>query len=373
MCLRVEGHFEPEDPVTYSSASVGFTYMSSWLESPLPTTRFTQESFALEVERKTLAVVTHGGSTFDFSGIGGAKSGFDVTTVDFPAVVVATPPGSLDLANLVNTMVTPLESLLWVATGRFSETDLHVRIDGDPPEYVRVWTSPLRPKAHETPTRRLIRQEMLFTASDMPDGLEGGLSRWLDVWPDLQPALGPVMARQRAPFSYSDDRFASAVAGLESYSALRHGERDIPKDERNVRIAVVKDALEQGAPDYVEWVLEALERAHRHTLRSRLDRLLDEAGPLSNALVGLHRTAFVSAVIRSRDQVAHSLERKGGLGGGAAIHWASRGFVWLIRYLAMVELGFSIEDSRRLVLGDHIFQQEAKLLQRTLSAAETAE
>jgi len=53
------------------------------------------------------------------------------------------------------------------------------------------------------------------------------------------------------------------------------------------------------------------------------------------------------------------------------MHWASRGFVWLLRYLAMVELGFSIEDSRGLVLGDHIFQQEAKLLQQTLSAAET--
>lgn len=189
----------------------------------------------------------------------------------------------------------------------------------------------------------------------------------------FEPALGPVIARHRAPFSYSDDRFSSAVAGLESYSALRHGERDISKEERDIRVAVVKGALEQGAPDYVEWVLEALERAHRHTLRSRLDRLLSEAGLLANALVGQHREAFVSAVIRSRDQVAHSLERKGGLEGGAAMHWASRGFVWLLRYLAMIELGFSIDESRDRALGNDIFRQEANLLQQTLSAAETSE
>jgi hypothetical protein len=367
----VEAHFDLEDPVIFTAGSVGLTYLSSWLQSPRPKTKFTSDSYRLKIEMKSLAEVEHEGSVFDFSGIGGTTSGFDATTVDFPTIVHVTPPTALRLEDLVNSMVVPIESLLWVATGVFSDTDLHVRIDGDHPLYGKVWVSPLRPTYHQPPNRRLVRNEMLFTANDLPGGLDGGLRRWLEVWSDLQPALGPVIARHRAPFSYADDRFATSVAGLESYSALRHGEHEISREERNQRIAAVDAALRSGAPELVDWVVEALERAHRHTLRSRLNRLLDEAGELTDALLGSHREEFVSAVIQSRDQVAHSLARRGGISGGGAMHWTSRGFVWLLRYLAMTELGFTDDESRERVHADSKFQGEAKLLKQVLSAAST--
>ncbi|MGF1616803.1 MAG: HEPN domain-containing protein [Acidimicrobiia bacterium] len=362
----VEAHFDSEDRPTFTGASLSLTYLSSWLGSPLPKTQATENSFALEVETRTLAKATHQVGSYDFSGRAGTTSGFDATSLDFPAVALVEPALPVELGELVESMITPLEALLWVATGRFSDTDLHVRLDGDTSVFAKVWVPWIRPSAHEPQKRRLIGQEMLFQAEELPGGIEEGLPRWLDVWPVLRDALGPVIARDRAPFSYTDDRFASAIAGLEAYSLLRHGEYQMSREERALRVAAIAKAVERDKPEYLEWLLEALGQAHRHTLRSRLNKTLDEAGELGSTLLGEAREKFIGAVIKSRNQVAHSLPRQGGLPGGAAMHWASRGFSWLLRYLAMNELGFAPDASRDRVLASHTFRQEADLLQGAL-------
>ena len=228
--------------------------------------------------------------------------------------------------------------------------------------YARLWASMLRPQRFEPPERRLIPGEMLFTAADMPGGAADAIARWYDRWEQLKPAIRPVIARVRAPFGYSNDDFMSAVAALESYSTLKHGKRDLSKEERNRRIAIVEEALGDAEPEISEWVTGALDRAHYHTLRSRLQRLLEEAGPVGTMVAGLDSDAFITPIISARDSQAHSTSIVGGLEGGEAMYWTSQGLLWLLRYHMLVEIGYSVDEAQRRIRSNRAFERETRLL-----------
>lgn len=234
----VGGHIAPVQPVTFSSISFGLSDLSAWLNTPRPEEKRTIKPYRLDlsVETHEIAEFDHGDLTIHFDGSFGTRSGFDSITLDYPARITASTSAELIWQELVNRAATPIEVLLWVATGRFSALDdLRVRLDGPHPVYERLWVSLLQPRRFEPPTRRLVGNEILFVADEIPGGLEAGLNRWFDVWSAIRPAFGPVIARYRAPFSYANDRFHSAVAALEAYSTGKHGKRALSKDERNRR------------------------------------------------------------------------------------------------------------------------------------------
>lgn len=365
----IGGHIEPVEPVTFSSIAFGLSDLSAWLNTPRPDEDRTVNPHRLDlsVTMHEIAELDHGDLRIHFDGSFGTELGLDSITVSYPARVTASTPVELPWQELVNRTATPIEVLLWVATGRFSALDdLRVRLDGPHPVYERLWVSLLQPRRFEPPRRRLVGSEMLFTADDIPGGLETGLSRWFNVWSTIRPAFGPVIARYRAPFSYANDRFHSAVAALESYSTQKHGKRALSKDERDRRIEVVRASLDNSEPGLTEWVLEALQRAHYHTLRTRLERLLDEAGSISKALVGDDGDGFISAVIKGRDAYAHSAPIVGGVEGGAALHWAAEGLNWLLRYYALTEVGFEKDEARQRVVANNTFVQVAERLRQAV-------
>jgi hypothetical protein len=365
----IGGHVEPVEPVTFSSLALGLTDLSAWMNTPMPDEKWLTKPYRVDFSVVTheIAELNHGDLTIHFDGSFGTQSGFDSITVTYPARITGTTSVELSWQQLVNDVATPIEVLLWVATGRFSALDdLRVRLDGPRPAYVPLWVSLLQPRRFEPPRRRLVHNEMLFTADDMPGGVEAGVARWFDRWSDIRPAFGPVIARYRAPFSYADDRFHSAIAALESYSTQKHGQRALSKHDRNQRIERVREALDASAPDLTHWVSKALEKAHYHTLRTRLELLLGEAGPISEAIVGDDRDAFISAVIRARDAYAHSTPIVGAIEGGATLHWTAQGLNWLLRYHALTEIGFDSEQARELVLTNYTFVREAERLREAL-------
>ncbi|MBA3360633.1 MAG: hypothetical protein H0T94_04070 [Acidimicrobiia bacterium] len=365
--FAIDNHLVPEEPLRFSSLSVGLTDLSSWLESPVPRPQWTIDEVHVE-EVQSLRRVEHGDLAYEFQRSWGTRSGFDEVTIEYPTFATVTSTAELELEELVNLAVTPLEALLWVSTGRFSELDIsQVRLEGERPVYEKLWASFLKPLTHETPARRLHKSDMLFTANELPGGLDGGLRRWLDRWEDIQQAFGPVIARYRAPFTYADDRFATSVSALESYSTrVKHGKFEIPKRERKERIARVEAALQSEAPDLIDWVRSALRYAGQYELKTRLALLLDEAGNVSEALFGEQGESFIQAVVKSRNQVAHSLVRRGGIEGGGNLHWTFRGLNWLLRYHAMLELGFSEQEAQTRIIKNCDFQQEAERLKRDL-------
>ncbi len=366
----VGDHIEPEEPVTFSSLSFGLTDLSSWLGTPRPTEDWEWKEPArldLSVSQHEIAEVVHGDLTINFDGMWGTRRAFDEVTVTYPARITGTSSVELPWEQLVNGVVTPIEVLLWVATGRFSALeDLRVRLDGPHPTYKPLWVSLLQPRSYKPPTNRLPQSDMLFTAADIPGGVESGVEKWFNIWQDIEPAYGPVIARYRAPFTYANDRFHAAIAALESYSSHKHGKRAITKVERNQRIAQVKEALDDTVLDLTDWVLEALEMAHYHTLRTRLNLLLEDAGEISDALVGDDPDSFITAVIKSRDAYAHSAHVLGSIEDRGSLHWVSRGLNWLLRYHSLIDIGFDPDEARNRVLANHTFTQEAERMRQDL-------
>ena len=153
---------------------------------------------------------------------------------------------------------------------------------------------------------------------------------------------------------------------VDHYSGLTSGPFEIPKKERKKRIAKVEQALQSDAPELVGWVRSALRNADRFELNTRLSLLLDESGQVSESLVGAEGEVFVERVIKSRNQVAHSLVRRGGIEGGGSLHWAFRGLNWLLRYYAMIELGFSEQFAQERITQNGEFRQEAARLRTSL-------
>ena len=372
----VAAQLEPTNPVTFASMSFGLTDLSAWMQSPRheQDTRWDDPIIKLTATNKDSGELRVGDLTLSFGGALGTRTGFDSVTLDYPARIVGTPGREMRWEEIVNTVVTPIEALIWVATGRFNALiEPKVRLDGERPQYSRLWVSPLQPRGYVAPEHRLVESQMLFTAPEMPDGLEVGLTRWFGIWDQIRPAFGPVIARFRAPFTYSNDQFHAGVAGLESYSDQRHGPPGPCKRERRERRDRIRASMNASAPDLTEFVIDAVKEAERPRLRAGLTYLLEEAGEIGLALTGGDTGSFVSAVVKARHAFAHSTRIVGAIEGGPALHWTSRGLNWVLRYHALREIGFDAEAASERVLNNYVFKQEAQRLRDALGDPEASE
>lgn len=366
----IEGHILPQDPLTFSAVKCGMTYLSSWLEAPAPSGTYRVDGVTIEARPVLIGRVELDDITYEFHNSVSRTSGFDLASIRYPSWVTALPPDEQQLEELVNDHITPVEALLWLATDRFSEMSTEVRLEGERGSgYAKVWSSALKPIDFEPPTRRLVRSEMLFTANEIPGGLEGGLARWLSRWSEISHALGPVIARYRAPFSYTNDRLATSVAALESYSRVDRPWGKISDEEMSRRRETIRNALAPVDAELVDWTIEGIENNTRETLRRRLKDLLDAAGDLEKELLGnvKNRRQFLNEGVESRNRIAHLLPA-GGLSEGGSLHWAHRGFNWLLRFHLMTDLGFSAEETAERIKANSRFRQEAERLQEDLES-----
>lgn len=366
---------EPIYPVTFSSMSFGLTDLSAWLGAPHHTheIRWGQPRIDVSATALDIKAKTDEGLDIGFGGRLQAQGGFDSVTVNYPTRVNATPPKEATWQSIVNQIVTPIETMLWTATGRFSALEEpSLRLDGDHPQYHRLWVSLLEPRSFSRPERRSTPIDMLYLGPDIPGGVETGLKKWFSVWEEISPAFGPVIARTRAPFTYANDRFHASVAALESYSDQRNKPMGLSKAQRKARRQRVKHAIETQAPELTDWVVEAVKQAERPSLRSRLDHLLSEAGDIGEAIVGADRDQFLTAVVKARNAYAHSTRIIGAIQGGSALHWVTQGLNWVLRYHALTELGFSSDDAQQRVLANSTFLQETQRIQQALAQPESA-
>jgi hypothetical protein len=371
----VEAYIEPVERATFSSVSFGLTDLSSWLKSPRPSQsfRWDEPSVELSVTTHETVDVAIDELTVSFGGRIGVEHGLDSITVEHGTRITATVQGEMSWQEMLNRVVTPLEVFLWIATGRFSALEEpRLRLDGDRPQYYRLWVSLLQPRRFNPPGRRLTDTEMLYTAASLPGGLESAVKNWFDVWDEVSVALGPVIARYRAPFSYSNDRFHSTVAALESYSERRRPPPRLSKAERRERRRRLEQIVREQAPDLKSWVMAAVQNADRPSLRTRLEHLLVEAGEVGEALTGEDREGFLSAVIKARNAYSHSTRVAGAIEGGAALHWATQGLNWVLRYYALVDIGFDPNTAKQKVLANHTFVQEIERLREALERPEAS-
>ena len=83
-------------------------------------------------------------------------------------------------------------------------------------------------------------------------------------------------------------------------------------------------------------------------------------------MTGTDRSGFLSGVIKARNAYAHSTRVAGAIEGGPALHWATQGLNWILRYYAMIDIGFDPDTARQKVLSNRVFEQEVKRLREAL-------
>lgn len=277
-----------------------------------------------------------------------------VLTLKQPVNVVVTLETPIPWRRIVNHYLAPFEALLWLASTRHvGSEDLWIWHQSNPdwhPKWVQLHAPFVRPLESGRGKRALHRYELLFLAEELPGGFAVGLQRWYRLWDKYSPIIEPLMALDRAPFSYTDDRFSTSVAAAEGYHRLRFGDRDLPKLEHRQRVEALREVIADHAPTLSEWIVPIAKGANRIPLKRRLKCLMSLTDNVGITLAGEHQDRFVQEIDELRNGYAHGRYSQSRLrADSGARHWAAEAVKWLIRTAILGELGFTDAEVARRV------------------------
>lgn len=243
----IESHVATRDgEPSFSKLRTSLPFLHAWLQLPrIGITDLTDEPGVTVVAKPVLVhetEVSEGAVIRLFHSLDWSISG-QVLTLSQPVNVVLTTETLKSWRRMLEHDIGPLEALVWLATARHVGVgDLWVWHQGDPDwpaEWVRLHAPLVRPKDSG---RRidLHPYEMLFSADELPGGFDHGIRHWYRLWQRYSGIVIPLLALDRAPFSYTDDRFSTAVSAAEGYHALRFGDRDLPKPDHRARVEALR-------------------------------------------------------------------------------------------------------------------------------------
>ncbi len=238
----------------------------------------------------------------------------------------------------------PLQRLVALATGRAIEIE---RMElSEPSADLRceiVWPRKLR--ASE-PERRLLPDELLFTATDLGDRISEHLSAWLSASRRLEPVMNMFFATRYADTMFEEDRFQNLVQAAEAYHRRIAGARpdQAAHDERTAAVlAAVPEA-------HREWLGEVLETAKEYRLSDRFEALLELHDWMRGDVVPRNVHRWAGRVAMARNYRAH--QDPGAQPIGTTVHelvGLTRRLTVLIEACLLHEIGFEEERIREMV------------------------
>jgi hypothetical protein len=256
--------------------------------------------------------------------------------------------------TLRNRWLQPLQVILWLATGEPATVE-HMELpvpDGRSPArlwWYRLWAPLLEPRHRSE--RRLLPDDVMFHADELPGGFAAGFDRWLSIWSDLQHVIGPLHARAVAPFAYANDHFYTAAAAIEAYHRYCvDSESDLPREQHRQRVDRLSSILAAAAPDLHDWAVNAVRPFNRVPWWRRMVHIAECIPHVSAALFGERVEPFAKVAEATRHGEAHALEGARELDEGFALVAAARALTWLLRTCILVDLGFEIEMAQSRVL-----------------------
>lgn len=366
----LETHLKEDHTLRFSGIKAELEHLGAWVGAPGASREWNMQDGSIRVEAQSeelVSVVLPDNTKLTLGQDLSESNEKEGIRLSFPASASFTGAALGSWRDLSEAYVMPLEALLWLATTRLSPADREW-LKNDDERWTRYHASKIRPKATdvERQRRRLVPSEMLFTAADLPGGASQGLRQWFDDWDQMSHVLGPLIARDRSPFSYADDRFTAAVAAVEEYHRLLEGDdRELPRAEHRARVSKIVDLVDRHEPGYSDWVHRALREANRISLKARLVQLTEESGEVAQQMLGNHLDDFIDAVCDARNEYAHGTKKESKIKGGEILHWSAAALRWLLRVTLLRSMGF--DDSVTRVSGYSRFSQEAKRIHDALS------
>jgi hypothetical protein len=240
----------------------------------------------------------------------------------------------------------PLQNLVTLVTDGSNRTvSARFRVPSDDPNEppaieVHMFRGPAIARSDER------RGEPLCHLSDIAEDFEAVVGNWLQVREELRSVCNAYFAVRQAPFSYTNDRFLTAVYAVEQYHRRRFPGEDIPKTEHKKRLGAILEAAPAGQK---KWLREKLAWSNERSLASRLTELLTlhplvTAGPTEKAEIADGAT-FVQQVVRTRNHMVHGSERKGVAKTGAGMARLAEVLLLILESCLLGEIG--IADDRQ--------------------------
>jgi hypothetical protein len=185
-------------------------------------------------------------------------------------------------------------------------------------------------------------RDLILTMRDID---EPELASMLDHWFLTADALETVhqlyFGSLRRKGMYDHLRFLSLTQALETYHRVTREGEYLPVEEYSRILAVLIPAIPKDVPiDLKESLKSRLKYGNEHSLRKRINSLVDELSENCISLVTKDRQSFVSRIIDTRNYLTHySDELKAGALTGAELYNSIRRLRILIMILLFKETG----------------------------------
>ena len=202
----------------------------------------------------------------------------------------------------------------------------------------------------------LVRPRQFLDLGIGPDAL---FQNWFTLQESHGYNLRIISSLHSAPFLYSDTRMLIASVAIEGYHAVAIGGTVLSKEDYSSR---VRSVLDVAPADHQEWLADQLENRNQKSQLRIVSEVLDCADGTARQIEGVW-PEFAKFVRDQRNRSVHSRTRSDDLD-GLRFEAASRGLLWVLRHLYLVELGIPANDVTNLVAECDQFQQDLGLLQR---------
>jgi hypothetical protein len=249
------------------------------------TTRFDQIDLVIE----DLRVVTRLSTSGDFR---------QHARLSFNASLRLRLDHGLQFSDWHEAYVGPLQRLVALATGRAIEVERLELSDSTSNGKCEVgWPRKLRASL---PERRLMPDELLFTASDLGE-LSQHVRLWLAACRRFEPVMNLFFATRYAESMFEEDRFQNLIQAVEAYHRRTVGARpdQAAHDERTAALLAV-------APDaYRDWLAEVLETTREYRLSDRVEALVELHPWMRGDVIPGNAHRWAGKVARARNYRAH--------------------------------------------------------------------
>lgn len=194
--------------------------------------------------------------------------------------------------------VGPLKRLVALATGRAIEVErLELSDSTSNGKCEVVWPRKLRASL---PERRLMPDELLFTATDLGE-LSQHVRLWFSACRRFEPVMNLFFATRYAERMFEEDRFQNLIQAVEAYHRRTAGARpdQAAHDERTAALLAV-------APDaYRAWLAEVLETTREYRLSDRVEALVEQHPWMRGDVVPGNAHRWAGRVAMARNYRAH--------------------------------------------------------------------
>jgi len=222
---------------------------------------------------------------------------------------------------------------------------------------IDLWHTLLQPEDRDRVVDRLYPSGMLFTLADWPSDFSSLVRAWLDIRRRHQSSMNLLMGLAYAPPRWEETRVLTLAQALEAYHRTGFNKSAAPLAGRERKARVLKSVKPAISLEDRAWLRSKLDHAEEPSHRERIyecaSRIATIIDPMLKDLEG-----FCGALSKVRHTYSH-------LGAGTSSgesarrdHELGRRAYWVLVSNYLLDLRFTEEQARSLVVRNRVFQRD---------------